>query len=158
MVKPLAAPTIADLQREASDPMTPGERLRELSSHRPGAPWEQPTPETTQAMAVREAALANPSLPLDRLHLALLNAVPAAWQNPAVPLLLLRQPGQELVVAAIEALLRPKRHRAGRETTEETLATLARHVDYQRRRGGPPKKLLARRLAGLFGLPWPEGS
>lgn len=133
-----------NLLREASDPTTPSERLRELWGY------------ASIGHELPDALARNPSLPLDVLRGELLEErSPAAWHNPAVPVLLLSEPRPEYAKAARRALGNVAFAHGGQRivlapSLEEGVALVAS--------GGyvPQTCAFARHLAGLFGLPWPD--
>ena len=148
-----------DLLREASDPLTPGERLRELVAH------EGP---------VSLAALRNPNLPVDLLRDWLLGDATAdlprslsydtaVWSNPAVPLLLLRDPlpaYQDSALWVLSGLTSYGSLLLDAETLDEAIDQWARHLSRDmtgdRRREQLEACAFARHVADLFGLPWPD--
>ena len=129
--------------REASDPTTASERLRAM--------WlDDPVRQRLGRVLAR-----NPSLPLDLLRRLLLAGFLEAWHNPSVGLLVLGSPEPELVAAAIEPFAREHRERFVHRPAEDLLRLLAAHVEGRGKRGGSPDEAVARRIAGVFGLPWP---
>lgn len=113
----------------------------------------------SELLALETAILRNPALPFDILGRVLL-MIPThrwstmGWYNPAVPLLLLKEPSP-LYREAAERLL------AYESGVSPSMASLDRlvHVWALRRTGDSSRdrqtRSLARHLAGLFGLPWP---
>ena len=110
-----------DLRREASDPRTSGERLREILAEATAQPlasrahdrWHQASPER---LRLRAAVLRNPTLPLEVVRAALRQErTPQmaldAWHNPVVPLLLLSEPTPEYHEAARRLLATLTPHR-----------------------------------------------
>lgn len=150
---PLLAAPLPGRFEEARDPQTDGERLRALCLRE--GPAE-----------VMFAALQNPSFPLDELRTVLLDtSVPAgpdqvaAWHNPAVSVLLLSDPRPEYREAARGLLAWANAMDGRAESLESLVARVAsggsrQPVTSRTQRG----RDLARRLAGLFGLPWPATS
>jgi hypothetical protein len=69
------------LHREATDPTTPPGRLDKFTRH--------------LSITVRRWATANPNLPEGRLRELMGHGHPAAWDNPAAPLVLLTVPREE---------------------------------------------------------------
>ena len=138
-----------DLLREASDPATPGERLRVLWRAAVNAHDEYRTPHIQRVLVT---ILRNPSLPLDFLSEFLLGLNFDAWFNPTVPLLVWSQPVYR--DAAYQTLLRlTPGHSA--DTSFEGLIKLWAvgdlvPLDEQQAQ----VHALARHLASLFGLPW----
>lgn len=149
-----------ELLREASDPTTPGERLRKL------AQLDGPA---------GHAALCNPNLPTDLLQEWLrwndieaeepsrfLSYDQAAWRNPAVPLLLLREPLPGYQNGALRVLAGLTRC-GGLSLDEESLEAAVHDWAHQLSQDmiGPLRAqqleacAFARHLAGLFSLPWP---
>ena len=137
-----------DLLREASDPTTLSERLRELSR---GVPLGHEFP---------DALARNPSLPLDLLRRELLDGwTGAAWYNPATPLLLQAEPLPAYERAAWQSLCQLADTESddgprGVSTLAEAVALCARRRHHRPRWSGTER--FARHLASLFGLPWPE--
>ncbi|RYZ17323.1 MAG: hypothetical protein EOO70_02260 [Myxococcaceae bacterium] len=151
-------PSVDELRREAGDLTTPGERLRELFSGR------QPT-------SVRTAAIGNPGIPVDLLALVLSVEMGAyadmpsylvAWHNPTAALALMAHPHPRHRAAALKTLLLvedryqalPGLQRA--RTLEDAVATWASYPITSARAEHAHIRDLARHLAGLFSLPWPE--
>jgi hypothetical protein len=81
--------THEDLLKEASDPATDPERLRELARH--------------QDVDVQRAARKNPSLPEDICREALLRGEPEAWANPMAPLYVLTWTPRKNEMRTVEA-------------------------------------------------------
>jgi hypothetical protein len=143
-----------DLRREASDPATSPERLRQLCQHE-DAGWTTAT-----------AALRNPSLPLDVLRSWLTDREPAfqrlgrqvaAWHNPAVLLLLMSEPHPDLREGARLLLARLGTERDPVVSLEQLIEDWSQmppggHVRSEHARS------FARHLAGLFGLTVAWGS
>ena len=159
-----------ELLREAGDPTTPGERLVQIVR---GEVWAN-RPAGVEGWTLIEqtscAALGNPSLPLAVLGRSLLEtrgrSALAAWHNPSVMLLLLSEPRPEYRLAAHRLLTLETRQArmVFRSRLAETLAGLVhlwalvpRAMASGRLTGASLQcHALARHLAGLFGLPWPE--
>ncbi len=159
-----------ELLREASDPTTPGERLAQIVS---GEVWAN-RPAGVEGWSKIEqtscAALGNPALPVAVLGRSLLEArgrsALAAWHNPSVVLLLMMEPRPEYRLAAhrLLALETRQARMVFRSRQSETLAgrvhlwALVPRAMASGRLTGPSLQChaLARHLAGLFGLPWPD--
>jgi hypothetical protein len=80
--------TLPSLQKEASDPATDPERLRELSQY--------------HHVSVPRAAMMNPSLPEDVWRKDLLQGQPEAWANPMAPFYVLTWTPREDDVHTLE--------------------------------------------------------
>jgi hypothetical protein len=133
--------TDADLLREASDPTTPGERLREL--------WWWDGAEEPEPYA--PALARNPSLPLDILRRQLRHGNPDAWRNPVVPALLMAEPLPVYREAAEKLLKSISPWTVRGMPLPDLVAWWAEFPRPTTDRG----RALARHLAGLFSLPWP---
>ncbi|RYE82151.1 MAG: hypothetical protein EOO75_21125 [Myxococcales bacterium] len=145
-----------DLLREARDPTTPGERLRELVASAPSA-------------RLRSLAMGNPALPLEVLRDHLMQRPPSydldpylhAWGNPATPLVMLAYPAREyrdnarwlLRYHAKDLKVAPRKGWPSSGLDADVAAwaaTPARGMAQVRVRR------FARHLAGLFSLSWPS--
>jgi hypothetical protein len=145
-----------DELREASDPTTPGERLRVLvmSAH---------------SARLRDLALGNPSLPIEVLREHLVQRPPGydispylhAWCNPSTPLVMLAYPAREYRDSA-RWLLR-YHARDLKAAPRKGWPSSGFDADIAAWAATPPRGIaqarlrrLARHLAGLFSLPWPS--
>ncbi len=135
--------------REAGEPTTPGDRLRELMflvNRGHGLPQEE-------RAALRAVLLRNPALPLDLLGECLVNDLDA-WFNPSVPLVLMtgHLPHFQEAARLLLAVFAPERTLSLR-----TLVRLWGERSFVL--GRPDLEAQARqfagRLADLFSLPWP---
>jgi hypothetical protein len=156
---PASAAAGDDLLREASDPTTPGERLRALLMTAHG----RPLPE---ALVMWSAAYRNPNLPLTRLRQALLtpdlhrvsDTLLAAWHNPSTRLLLLQEPLPAFAAAAHRALRRlgDIEGHSGPGRADDLPRTVSAWAAFPACPGAPAARQFARHLADLFDLPWPD--
>jgi hypothetical protein len=148
---------------EASDPTTPGERLRAMLDERGGANRPNNRETALERRIIQDAVLMNPSLPLDVLRVTMLASgiswQEKAWRNPAALSLLLTDPRPEYRRAAAR-MLEPTGS-TPRSTLDELVEYWAGRAARRAPRSVPPSKEdrwcdLARHLAGLFSLPWPD--
>ena len=148
--------------REASDPTTPGERLRVIHDtslreiHALGG-----TGNRRGSLYLREArermraVLRNPALPTDLLGQALLRFELAAWYNPQTPRLLESEPCAGYHEAARRLL---GLHIREGETYDDMSieGIVARAQRRSPEMENPGDRDLARHFAFLFDLPWPK--
>lgn len=136
------------LLRKASDPVTPGERLRKIWK----AGWGH-------HIDVRDALLSNPSFPSDLLSAMMRVGHFPAWHNPSVPQLLLQQPLEYRQIAArVLGMCTPAMpHGSSLETLVDHWSRPHAAPRPDRRREAT-YRALAQRMAELFSLPWGKNS
>lgn len=152
-----------DLLREAVDPTTPGERLATIFRDVDG--WNADPHVPSPVRVLCEALLSHPMLPRELMGSAVW-AHPrvttfGVWLNPSLAQMMREEPSHWYRDMARLALLTSGDHRPG--GTEDAMDSLEALVGYWHALGpGPDAELpargwrLARHLAGLFSLPWPE--
>jgi hypothetical protein len=145
-----------DLLREASDPTTPGERLRDLAAMQVGGrPGLHP-----RWAHVQRAAAVNPAIPVDWLRGVLASTshplAPVAWFNPIVPLLLQAHPSPDYWDAAFGLLQRLADSEGIRLSVRacSLQATISEIAAADQR--APEATELAAHIADLLGLTWGE--